>query len=188
MTAARVQIVVSGVGGQGVLTVARLLAEGAMERGLPVLMSETHGMAQRGGVVVSHLKVGGFEGPLVRAGSADGIVVLKEENLPLHRPFLGEGGWAVVNAAAPPPGAAGDPRTHVVDADGAARGDGNLQGSNLVLLGFALARLSPPEAGGLLFCAAGDVRAVLERRLSGKPQLLSASLRALEQGLRLGAR
>ena len=59
----RQQILVSGVGGQGVLFVSRLLAEAAIGKGLSVLTSEIHGMAQRGGTVVSHLKVGGLPGP-----------------------------------------------------------------------------------------------------------------------------
>ena len=67
-TAFKQQIVISGVGGQGVLFVTRLLAEAAIARGLPVLTSETHGMAQRGGSVVSHLKVGDFSSPLIRSG------------------------------------------------------------------------------------------------------------------------
>jgi len=71
------QVIISGVGGQGVLFVTRLLAEVAMRSGLEVMSSETHGMAQRGGIVVSHLKVGGFAGPLVRAGRADVMVALK---------------------------------------------------------------------------------------------------------------
>ena len=42
------QIIISGVGGQGVLFVTRLLAEAAIQKGMPVVTSETHGMAQRG--------------------------------------------------------------------------------------------------------------------------------------------
>jgi indolepyruvate ferredoxin oxidoreductase beta subunit len=49
------QIIISGVGGQGVLFVTRLLAEAAIKKGLAVFTSETHGMAQRGGTVLSHL-------------------------------------------------------------------------------------------------------------------------------------
>jgi indolepyruvate ferredoxin oxidoreductase beta subunit len=56
----RQQILISGVGGQGVLFITILLAEAAINKGLPVFTSETHGMAQRGGTVVSHLKVGNF--------------------------------------------------------------------------------------------------------------------------------
>jgi indolepyruvate ferredoxin oxidoreductase, beta subunit len=52
------QIAISGVGGQGILFITKLLAETAVELGHAVLISETHGMAQRGGNVISHLKVG----------------------------------------------------------------------------------------------------------------------------------
>lgn len=51
------QIIVSGLGGQGVLFVSRLLAETALDMGYSALLSETHGMAQRGGNVISHLKI-----------------------------------------------------------------------------------------------------------------------------------
>jgi indolepyruvate ferredoxin oxidoreductase beta subunit len=56
----RQQIIISGVGGQGVLFVTRLLAEAAIGQGLPVFTSETHGMAQRGGTVGGFLKAGGW--------------------------------------------------------------------------------------------------------------------------------
>ena len=62
----RQQVIISGVGGQGVLFVTRLLAEAAINKGLPVFTSETHGMAQRGGTVLSHFKVGDFSSPLIR--------------------------------------------------------------------------------------------------------------------------
>ena len=52
----RQQIVISGVGGQGVLFVTRLLAEAAILKGFSVFTSETHGMAQRGGTVSADLK------------------------------------------------------------------------------------------------------------------------------------
>jgi len=62
----RQQILISGVGGQGVLFVTGLLAEAAINKGLPVFTSETHGMAQRGGTVMSHFKVGDFSSPLIQ--------------------------------------------------------------------------------------------------------------------------
>ena len=65
------QIIVSGLGGQGALTLTRLLAEAAAAMGLSVITSETHGMAQRGGTVISMIKVGPFQGPLIPAGEAD---------------------------------------------------------------------------------------------------------------------
>ncbi len=183
----RQQIVVSGVGGQGVLFITRLLADAAIRKGASVLTSETHGMAQRGGVVVSHLKVGDFSSPLVRAAQADGIIVLSEENLTLHRRFLGPTGWAVVNA--PPGSLPGESaRVHVVDANGLAQAGGNPQAVNLVLLGYALSRPGAHESGGLLFCSPDDVRAALHRRLEGKGPLLAESLASLALGMNQGTR
>ena len=91
------QVIISGVGGQGVLFVTRLLAEAAINKGLPVFTSETHGMAQRGGTVLSHFKVGDFSSPLIRPKRADILVLLKSENLKQHGSFLRPGGWAVSN-------------------------------------------------------------------------------------------
>jgi len=68
----RQQIVLSGVGGQGVLFLSRLLAEAAIAGGFPVLTSETHGMAQRGGVVSSHVRFGEkVYSPMIEEGDAD---------------------------------------------------------------------------------------------------------------------
>ena len=178
----RQQILVSGLGGQGVLFLTRLLADAAIRRGVPVLTSETHGMAQRGGVVVSHLKVGDFFSPLIRASRADGLILLSEENLAAHRGFLRPGGWMVVNGRSTPEG----PRAHLLDADGLAREAGNPQGANLVLLGFALRRLGTVGGGGGLYCSAGDVRAALEARVGTAEHLLGASLAALDLGFRRG--
>ena len=86
------QIIVSGLGGQGALTVTRLLAEAAAALGLEVITSETHGMAQRGGTVISMVKVGPFRGPLIPAGAADVGLFLHEKNLGVHRSYLAPGG------------------------------------------------------------------------------------------------
>ena len=93
------QIVISGVGGQGVLFVTRLMAEAAIRKGLPVLTSETHGMAQRGGTVISHLKVGAYSSPLIRTGQADVLLAMKDEGAAQHGHYLHRDGWAVVNGA-----------------------------------------------------------------------------------------
>lgn len=183
----RQQIVVSGVGGQGVLFVTRLLADAAIRRGGSVLTSETHGMAQRGGVVVSHLKAGDFASPLVRAGQADGLFVLKDENLPLHRGFVKTGGWIVMNAARAA-AEKGDEILHIIDADGLAHETGNLQAANLILLGFALARLGTADRGGLIFCSADDIRAVLRQRLGDREHMFSTSVAALDLGFLRGKR
>lgn len=183
----RAQILVSGVGGQGVLFVTRILADAAILRGLRVLTSETHGMAQRGGVVVSHLKAGDFRSPLIREGHADGIIVLREENLAAHGRFLRPGGWAVVSARETPGSRFAFP-VHAVDSEGIAQRAGNPQGANLVLLGFTLARMGAAEDGGLIFCHAREVREAISRRFEGKGSLLAASLEALDLGMSHGKR
>ncbi len=68
------QIIIVGVGGQGILTVSDILGTAAIEEGLKPIMSEVHGMAQRGGVVVTEMKIGNFFSPLVGDGSADAIL------------------------------------------------------------------------------------------------------------------
>ena len=181
----RRQVVLSGVGGQGILFLSRLLAEAAIAGGFPVLTSETHGMAQRGGVVVSHLKVGGFDSPLVRTGRADLLLVLKEENIPLHREFLADGGALVVNAAVQSD-AGPRVRVHTVDADALALAAGAPHAVNLVLLGFALARVGGGTAGGF-FCTAEEIRQALSRRHGAGGSRLADSLSALDLGIAHGS-
>ena len=176
------QIVISGVGGQGVLFVTRLLAEAAIDKGLPVFTSETHGMAQRGGTVLSHLKIGTFASPLIRPGQADGLLALKAENVLQHRSFLDRTGWIVVNQRNRPDLSEGHP-LHAVDADELAGQIDDARAVNLILLGYALAAASSgTDNEKPLFCRLADIRAVLERRLAGKRDLLGGAIRALETG------
>ena len=178
------QIVISGIGGQGVLFVTRLLAEAAIARDLPVFTSETHGMAQRGGTVVSHLKVGNFSSPLIRPGEADGLLVLKAENMDQHGGFLKDNGWVVVNDT---DGAEADDRhlTFRLNADQLARQIENPKAVNLILLGYALGtRGRQGDDPGLLFCTYADVLAALQTVTAGRPQLREAALAAIETGYR----
>ena len=176
------QIIISGVGGQGVLFITRLLAEAAINKGLPVLTSETHGMAQRGGTVVSHFKVGDFSSPLIRPGHADGLIAFKAESVAVHGAYVREGGWIVANSGAAVASAtAGTVLT--LNAEDVARKINNLRATNLITLGFAMAHL-PVEGAGPdnLFCAFDDIQMVLETRLADKPPLLDAALKALVAG------
>ncbi len=75
MVARTVNIVVVGVGGQGLLTLSRILAEAAMARGLDALAAETHGLSQRGGTVIVHVRIGDeVHAPLIPLGGADYIL------------------------------------------------------------------------------------------------------------------
>jgi indolepyruvate ferredoxin oxidoreductase beta subunit len=67
----RLRIFLTGVGGQGTLLASRLLGEAALAAGYSPLVSETHGMAQRGGVVVSTVVLGDLKSPLISPGEAD---------------------------------------------------------------------------------------------------------------------
>ena len=176
------QIVISGVGGQGVLFITRLLAEAAIEKGLPVFTSETHGMAQRGGTVISHLKVGEFASPLINPGKADGLIALKAENLAQHGGYLKPGGWAVVNS--PAPLAIQAPiQPFYLDADRLARKIDNPRSVNLIMLGFVLFNA---QRDGLnhraLHCSLDDVATAMKNRLKHKGHMLDASIRALDAG------
>ena len=158
------QVIISGVGGQGVLFVTRLLAEAAINRGLPVFTSETHGMAQRGGTVLSHFKVGAFSSPLIRPRQADILVLLKAENLKQHGPFLRANGWAVSNSGEELNGA---PHLAVetIDADALAHEIENPKAVNLIVLGFALATSEKISGDNQkLFCSVEDIQIVLQNR------------------------
>ena len=182
MTETKQQLIISGVGGQGVLFVTRLLAEAAISKGLPVFTSETHGMAQRGGTVLSHLKVGDFSSPLIRPLQADGLLMLKAENMLPHGGFLKADGWAVVNGQKDNLPDVDIPAT-TVDADTLAQKIANPKSVNLVVLGFALAQAD--QAAGdqeNLFCSFEDIKAVLESRFAKNQKMLKASMKALQAG------
>jgi indolepyruvate ferredoxin oxidoreductase beta subunit len=176
------QLIISGVGGQGVLFVTRLLAEVAIKKGLPVFTSETHGMAQRGGTVLSHFKVGEFSSPLIRPKQADGLLVLKAENLAAHKNFLKAKGWAVANGNKASESVTEIP-VNSIDADSLAQKIGNPKAVNLIVLGFALARAGKAAAKqNQLFCTMTDIKSVLKDRFGKNKKMLEASLKALEAG------
>ena len=178
------QLIISGVGGQGVLFVTRLLAEAAINKGLPVFTSETHGMAQRGGTVLSHLKVGDFSSPLIRPKQANGLLVLKAENIAVHKGFLKSSGWAVVNGDHNSKQAAAIPVNNV-DADTLAQEIGNPKAVNIIVLGFALAKAGKVKSKqDKLFCTMTDIKSVLKNRFGKNKKMLEASLKALEAGFK----
>jgi len=176
----RQQIVISGVGGQGVLFVTRILAEAAIMKGISVLASETHGMAQRGGTVLSHLKVGNFSSPLIRPGNANGLLALKADSFARHGYFLKPGAWVAVNSredvmVGP------EFSAYTIDAEILAQRIQNPKSVNLILLGFALAAI-PDTMENSLFCNLEDIKTVLQQRLAKKKQMLDDAVKALETG------
>lgn len=88
-----------GVGGQGVVLASRLIAYAAMEQGDFVRTTETIGMAQRGGSVVSHVRAGEeVHSPLIPAGGADVILAFEPGEAVRCLPYLKEGGLVIMNS------------------------------------------------------------------------------------------
>ena len=73
----KISIILTGVGGQGVITAANILGRAAVNEGIKVYASEVHGMAQRGGSVYSTVRMGDIYGPLVASGTADALISME---------------------------------------------------------------------------------------------------------------
>ncbi|MHB8067147.1 MAG: 2-oxoacid:acceptor oxidoreductase family protein [Desulfobaccales bacterium] len=161
------QIIISGLGGQGALTITRLLAEAAAALDLEVLTSETHGMAQRGGTVISMIKVGPFRGPLIPPGRADVGLFLALKNLAVHRFYLRADAAVFVNSPVP-----GDFQN--IDAQGLARQLGAAVAANLILLGYAAGKQA-------LFCGPELLEQVIRDKTPER--FREINLKALLQGV-----
>jgi indolepyruvate ferredoxin oxidoreductase beta subunit len=148
------QAIIAGIGGQGVLFAAKVFTEMARLKNFQVSGSQTFGMAQRGGSVMTHLKIGEFDSPLVREGDADLLFALDCMEAHRNLPYLrskqnAKGALCVVNA--PDQKAFPDPRVaglldemgvvvHTCDAAAVALQMNHPMVTNLVLLGFGSSR------------------------------------------------
>ena len=91
-------IIICGVGGQGTVLAAKVLSQAAIANGERVLSAETIGMAQRGGSVVSHVRIGeDVFSPLVPQGQADVLIAFEAAEAVRNIAFLKEGGSVIVN-------------------------------------------------------------------------------------------
>jgi indolepyruvate ferredoxin oxidoreductase beta subunit len=142
-------VFICGVGGQGILLASEILSEVAMGRGLDAKKSEVHGMAQRGGSVVSHVRYGKkVYSPVIAEGEADLLVSFEKMEALRWIHYLKPGGHAVVNTQeivpsgleSYPKGIDEDIRKRVpdalfVDALALAGEAGNTKAVNTVMLG-----------------------------------------------------
>lgn len=96
----KANILIVGVGGQGTLLASVLLGNLALKKGYDVKLSEVHGMAQRGGSVVTHVRIAedGVNSPLIEPGEADIIIAFEELEAYRWLPYLRKGGRMYVNA------------------------------------------------------------------------------------------
>ena len=147
----KLDIILSGVGGQGILSIAAIIGEAALRKGLHVKQAEVHGMSQRGGDVQSNLRLSSspIHSDLIPKGKADAILALEPMEALRYLPYLSDGGWIVTNAAPfvnipnyPDHTALLDtlrtqPRVILIDADALAKENSVPRAVNMVLLGAA---------------------------------------------------
>ena len=145
-------IILAGVGGQGILTIAAIIGTAAVESDLNVKQAEVHGMSQRGGAVQSHLRLSSNEiaSDLIPEGKADLIIAVEPMEALRYLPMLSSEGWlissnkAFVNIPDYP-----DidhlmaemeklPFHVTLDADTIAKEIGSIRAANMVILGAAI--------------------------------------------------
>ena len=144
-------IILSGVGGQGILSIAAIIDIAALENGLNIKQSEVHGMSQRGGAVQSHVRISDKEifSDLIPMGKADVIISVEPMELLRYIPFLKKKGVLItdsnpfVNIINYPEledlykEIKSHSNTILVDAKKIAKDLGNSRATNIVLLGAA---------------------------------------------------
>lgn len=136
------EIICAGIGGRGVLLASTILIEAAIKSGMKAMASDEYGMSQRGGSVVSLVKVGDYASPFIGRENGDVLLAFEESEFYKTLFFLKKGGLTLVNtrhAALPPSiGSLLKKRQiscHLIDADGIAREEGMFQSANMALLG-----------------------------------------------------
>lgn len=142
-------LVLAGVGGQGILTIAAIIGQVAVGQGIHVKQSEVHGMAQRGGSVLAHLRLSTspIKSDLIAPGMADIVVGMEPMEALRQLPLLSTQGVLLSNTT--PIRNIGDypelslilqelrqfPRNAIIDADEMAKAAGSPRAANMVLLG-----------------------------------------------------
>lgn len=90
-------LLITGVGGQGAILASDIIGKAAVAAGLPIRAAETHGMAQRGGSVVNHIRVGKDYGSMIPKKGADLLLALEPMEAVRYLDFLKDGGIILVN-------------------------------------------------------------------------------------------
>ena len=181
-------IIICGVGGQGTVLAAKVLSQAAISNGERVLSAETIGMAQRGGSVVSHVRIGeDVYSPLVPQGQADVLIAFEAAEAVRNIAFLKQGGSVIVNKKVVQPvtaslsGKAFDENEMIsylekvagnviaVDTDHACKDLGSTKVVNMVLLGAA-------SKTGLI--SKDELKSAL--KLLVKPEFYELNVRAID--------
>jgi indolepyruvate ferredoxin oxidoreductase beta subunit len=147
----KADIILAGVGGQGILSIATALGEAALADDLLIKQAETHGMSQRGGAVYSHMRISDqpISSDLIQGGTADLILSVEPMESLRYLPYLSETGYLVTNIT-PFVNIPNYPDVELVlaeirklprfvaiNADAIAKEVGSTRASNMVMLGAA---------------------------------------------------
>ncbi len=172
----KTDIILSGVGGQGILSIATIIGEAATRMGLALKQAEVHGMSQRGGDVQSNLRLSDtpIASDLIALGTADMIISLEPMEALRYLPYLSKDGWIITSSAPfknipnyPDEQALADelkaqPHLVSLDVEGLAKENQMPKSANVILLGAAasfLKILDPVtlrESVGRIFASKGE--------------------------------
>jgi indolepyruvate ferredoxin oxidoreductase beta subunit len=181
-----------GIGGQGIIKASTIIGEAAMKKGINVVMSEVHGMAQRGGTVITELKIGEVYSPLIKETDADLLLAFELTEALRSLNKLSEKTFVIVNSIPIVPftvslGISEYPELSIVfeelkgkiknlvviDAQKVAKEAGNIISENMVLLGAAIATPNFPVDKELI---------IQSMKENLPPQSVEVNLRAFERG------
>ena len=190
-----VDIVMVGVGGQGIITMASVLAEAALRKGVNAIVAETHGLSQRGGSVLVHVRLGDAEAPLIMRGTAGLMLALDGIEAIRYLEYLSPNAVVVVDKRVTPPPLPGVKvpsiveilealeetglEVHPVGAVETAVALGNPRAANMYMLGYAAA---VHGYGGLV--DVGDLEEAVRARLKSPESNVRVLRKGYEDGLK----
>jgi len=181
-------IILSGVGGQGILSIAAVIGEAALKENLFMKQSEIHGMSQRGGDVQSNLRISDkpIASDLIPLGQSDLIISLEPMESLRYFPYLKKDGWVVTSSQPfinipnyPDKDKIIDeieklPNKVILDVESIARQLGSIRVANMVMLGAAT-----PFLGIDFYKIADGIRSIFSRK---SDEIIELNLRALQAG------
>lgn len=188
-----INCILAGVGGQGTILASKLIAQAAMKKGLQARTAETIGMAQRGGSVVSHVRIGeDIQSPMIPLNSAEVIIGFEPAEAVRCLGYLKENGTVIVSQKAIKPVTASLSDSDydgsemlsylrskvasliVVDGEAICTACGSAKVLNIGLLGAAVAT-------GVLGLSLGEMEATIKEKLPQK--FIEMNLQALQAGV-----
>ena len=190
MKAMKQDIILAGVGGQGILSIATVIGSAALEQGLHLKQAEVHGMSQRGGDVQSNLRLSSepIHSDLIPRGAADLVVSLEPMEALRYIPWLSKEGWIITNTVPfvnipdypemdAVMGELGKmPHVIAIDVDAIAKEVGSPRSANMVLLGATAAVLDILDADKLR----DGIRRIFGRKGEA---IVDANIKAFDAGL-----